>query len=414
MRHYLAIALISLVQPVFAQESLNPPLAEPGPRFEQLVPIESAKFLPAGLMEGRLHKVQPMATNDGLYNTYAIETATEIIDASGTVATAEYIRELYAIDHLRKISAGEEFGKAIERAGKAKVQSAVGVVRDPIGTVKNIPKGASRFFGRVGESLKSGKSEGEDSALASLAGVSKAKAQLAAKLGVDPYSGNQVLQEELNRVARAMAGGGLLIDAASAAVGGGAGAVVSAVGLNKTLQDTLVNSTPEDLRIINRKKLFAMGLDREAADEFLMHPHISPWHESIITDALARIGANPTAFLAAAKQALTPEDARYYQRLAQVLAKYHEEKAPIRDLVVRDGLVCALDRDGTLVVPLSCDQAIWTARASQRADYFSQLGSQTPQIKSLAVWVDGRVSDRFKEELTKRKVSVTTDVLGWH
>jgi hypothetical protein len=47
--------------------------------------------------------------------------------------------------------------------------------------------------------------------------------------------------------------GGLLVNAATAAVGGPAGDVLTGLNVNQTLQQTLVNSTPDDLRILNRK-----------------------------------------------------------------------------------------------------------------------------------------------------------------
>ena len=96
--------------------------------------------------------------------------------------------------------------------------------------------------------------------------------------------------------------------------------------MNEALQATLVNSPPSELRIINRKKLFALGMNRENADEFLMHPWYSPWQETIIVDALNTIGRDPTAFLDRACRALTEQDANYFQRLAQVLASYHKTK----------------------------------------------------------------------------------------
>src|SRR6202012_753106 len=117
---------------------------------------------------------------------------------------------------------------------------------------------------------------------------------------------------------------------ATSAASGGAGAALTVVGVNQTLSDTLTNSTPEDLRIINRKKLLALGVDRKLADEFLMHPWFSPWHETITTDALGSIGVNPTAFLRDCVQALTSEDAFYFQRVAQILSTYHSKAAPLR------------------------------------------------------------------------------------
>lgn len=380
--------------------------------FEAGGAVPAADFVPAAMMSGALHHVGVHAFNDGLHNTYFLYTPGAEIEVTGTPALLVRIRELYALDYLRGLSKTEEFGKALANAGKAKLESAVGVVRDPFGTIKNVPKGASRFFGRLGEGMKGGKSKGEAGAIDSIAGVGKAKAQLAAKLGVSPYTTNEALQQELTNTARAMAGGGLVISAATSLASGGAGAALTVVGVNQTLQETLINSTPEDLRIINRKKLLALGVDRALADEFLVHPWFSPWHETITTDALAQIGVNPSAFLADAVRALTPEDAFFFQRVAQILARYHATSAPLRAIRFEGGIITALDQNGTLVVPVSLDYAIWAERTARRAEEFAAIDKSRGDIKALALWTDGQVSDRLRDELKKRGITWRTDALS--
>ena len=401
----LHVALLALASPLRAQTDDAAFLTQFEKTFEPGGITDAKLFVPAEQMSGPLHRVSSHADNDGLRNTYFLFSGREQTEVAGTPALLERIREIYALDYLRGLSKTEEFGKAIGKSVGEKVESAAGIVRDPIGTVKNVPKGASRFFGRIGEGLKRGKSEGEEGALASLAGVGKAKAQLAAKLGVNPYTTNEELQRELTATARAMAGGGLVVSMAASAVSGGAGAALSVVGVNETLQNTLINSTPEDLRLINRKKLLALGVNRALADEFLMHPWFSPWHETITTDALARIGVNPTAFLENAVKALTPEDAFFFQRIAQILARYHTEAAPLRAIRFERGIVCALDRDGTLVVPVSLDYAIWAERTARRAEEFTALAKSGGDIKGLALWTDGQISERLTAELQQRHIA---------
>src|SRR5437763_16829707 len=111
--------------------------------------------------------------------------------------------------------------------------------------------------------MKGGTAQGEGKAVQNMIGVSKAKIALAVKLGVSPYSYNQELQTQLTSNARAIALGGLVVSAATAAVVGPAGDVLMGLNVNQTLQQTLVNSTPDDLRIVNRKKLFALNVTRE-------------------------------------------------------------------------------------------------------------------------------------------------------
>jgi hypothetical protein len=411
-KHIIAIFTF-LATTALAQVDTSPsPLAASAAKpFETAGPVDTKKFIPAESMKGKLHSVDPKAYNDTMGNTYKLYAEGSEFDVLTTLMLRVRIREVYAIAKLREMEKGKEFANAMAKAGQQKIEGVVGIVTNPIGTIKNVPRGASRFFGRIGESLKGGRSEDEGNAIQNLSGVQKAKVALAAKLGVSPYSTNQELQKELTDNARAMALGGLVVSAATAAVGGTAGDVVTLLNVNQGLQQTLVNSTPSDLRIINRKKLFDLGVSRENADALLMHPWYSPWVETITVDALSSIGVDPTDFLAQAVTALDEDDAMYFERLAQVLAAYQMTKAPLQSIQSQNGTVFALDNNGILVVPLSCDYAVWAEGPASRVEAFSAAAKGRPEVKGLALWVDGKVSDRGLEELKARNIDVVTGVL---
>jgi hypothetical protein len=407
----IALAFSLLATTAFAQTTPSP--APPATTFESAGRVDAKMFLPQDLLKGRLHTVGEQAENDGLLNTYFLYVGDNAFEVTTGAALRIKIRELYAIDQLRGMSKTEEFTKALSKAAKQKADSVVGIVKDPIGTIKRVPQGASRFFGRIGDSFKAATSgEGGGNTMQSISGVEKAKASLAAKLGVSPYSTNQELQEQLTNAARAMAGGGLALSIVTMPIGGAAGGVISVINVNQTLQQTLVTSTPDELHALNRKKLVALGTSRETLDEFLQHPWYSPWHETIITDALATIGADPTQFLAMANRALTEHDANYFQSLAQILARYHKAKTPLSSIGLENDRICAMDSQGILVIPLSCDYAIWSEHAAARVEAFSQLPQGRSEIKGLALWVDGKVSERAAQELKSRKIDLATDVLA--
>jgi hypothetical protein len=411
-KHIIAV-LTFLTTTALAQvdNSTSPVPAPAAKPFETAGLVDTKKFIPAEAMKGKLHSVDPKAYNDTMGNNYKLYAEGSEFDVLTTLMLRVRIREVYAINTLTQMKKGKEFANAMARAGEQKVQGVVGIVTNPIGTIKGVPMGASRFFGRIGESLKGGRSDEEGSALQNLSGVQKAKVALAVKLGVSPYSTNQELQKELTANARAMAAGGLVVSAATAAVGGPAGEVITLLNVNQTLQQTLVNSTPSDLRIINRKKLFDLGVTRENADALLMHPWYSPWVETITVDALSSIGVDPTAFLSQAVTALSEDDAMYFERLAQVLAAYQMTKAPLQSIQQQNGTVFALDNNGILVVPLSCDYAVWAAGPASRVEAFVAAAKSRPEVKGLALWVDGKVSDRGLEELRARNIEVVTGVL---
>ncbi len=95
-----------------------------------------------------------------------------------------------------------------------------------------------------------------------------------------------------------------------------------------------------------------------------------------------------------------------------MLARYHTAQAPLRSIRLANGVICAQDRDGVLVVPLSCDYAIWAERAARRAEEFVAFAHSNSNITGLALWVDGNVSQRLAQELAARNIALKTDALG--
>ena len=74
--------------------------------------------------------------------------------------------------------------------------------------------------------------ESQDGKLAGAIGVSDAKRKLAVQLHVDPYTSNEALQSELDRVARAQTLGGLTLDVGSFFITGPASIALTAVGIS--------------------------------------------------------------------------------------------------------------------------------------------------------------------------------------
>jgi hypothetical protein len=104
----------------------------------------------------------------------------------------------------------------------------------------------------------------EGNAVENMTGFSKTKRDLAIKLGVDPYSTNEVFQSELNKVAWPAFLGKFTVNLGMAAVGGVA---LSAANWTNTLTDTLRDKSPTELRLMNLGLLMNnMGVSRATAD----------------------------------------------------------------------------------------------------------------------------------------------------
>jgi hypothetical protein len=280
-------------------------------------------------------------------------------------------------------------------------------VRDPVTAVKKVPQGASRFFGKVKGFLSEDEEDADQKSspgdtIKGLLGVDDEKRKLAARLGVDVYSRNQALQDELDRVAKATAGGGLAFDIGTLPVGGAAGIGLTIIGIEQTVDSLINDSSPDSLRKWNEENLLKLGANRDLIIQFLNHPWYTLKQATTVTASLNKTETNPDLFLENANKALTEQDARYFEQVAQLLAAYSQKVAPLQSLRLQDELLCAVDRNGVLLVPVSLDYAIWTAAAAQRVDALAGLAGSDSNIKSIQIWTDGKASERVKAELGKR------------
>jgi hypothetical protein len=384
---------------------------EPGSgTYESPGPVDAASFIAPVPLQGPGYSVYPQGYNDGLMNRYQITLSSGAkLEVLGTEALLERIVEAAAIEDLRRVSSSENFGKALGKAGGDKLKAAGSAIMNPLKTLGSVPKGASRFFGKIGEGLKGGASEYEDKAYADLAGAAQAKRQLAAKYGVNPYSTNPELQDELNKVAWVQAGvGGAINIGLSAATGGAAGLAVTAVNANTRMYNRVRDEDPANLRIENRKKLLELGLTREQTEPLLKHPAFSPMHETIICDALAALGrnVNVAGFIQTATIAQAEEDAFFFQRSAQLMKLYHQTEAPIVRLVPSRLIMLCEDAQGRVFLPVPLDFAIWFPRIAGRME---ELGPQLAG-KQLVIWTTGQMSQRLQQEFQARKIAFKTGV----
>ena len=378
-RFYLNVLPTALV---LSAGSLGASEAPQADQYETPGPVNAQDFLPKSAFSGKKIFVEKAAQNDGLQNTYRIR-------AGG----GEY----------------EIKARGLKESAKGTYQTGKEIVRDPGGALKKVPEGASKFFGKVKgffsddeEDAGQGAASGET--VKGILGVDKAKRKLAARLGVDVYSRNQVLQDELDRVASATAGGGVAFDIGTLPIGGAVGIGLTVIGVQQTV-DSLVNeSSPISLRDWNEENLIKLGANQDLVFQFINHPWYTLRQITVITTSLVTTKVNPDLFLESANKALTPADGRYFEQVAELLAVYSQKTAPLQSLRLQDGLLCAIDTNGVLIVPVSLDYAIWTAKVAQRADDLAHLPVDEPTLKGVQICTDGKASERVKSELSKRKI----------
>lgn len=379
---------LALLGPLEAQQGQAAP-----PAYDQAGYYPTSLLAPDVPLSGDQFKVRSKGYDDGLVATYWVDANDgTTYRAVGKGQLYQRIAEIYAIAKLREMDSGQQFGDAAGNTAKNTVTAVGDTLSDPGKFIKGIPQGASKFFGSIGEGLKGGHSEYEGKAYSNVLGQSKAKRMLAVQLGVSPYSTNETLQKELNRVGWSKAGGALTINLAVSAIPAGAGL---GLNMNRNLQTQIAEKDPNQLNIMNRKKLLSLGVSHETADLLLQHEWYSPVHRTVITEALASLGPDhgQDIFLKTAARAGSEVDANYFQEMAQLIEKYNQSENPVQTLLRSGNTVSFIDSKGTWVFPVPFDYALWTATVHERAT--RAFAARKPG-EPLLFYTTGRLSEAAK------------------
>jgi hypothetical protein len=287
----LAVAMLLLLLVCPFRSAVSEDAAPPEPGYETPGPVNAVDFLPKSAFVGKKQFIEKTAWNNGLQNTYRIRAGQEEYEVTGREAALEFLQELRAIGRLRQISTAQGVTRDLGQSAKATYQTGKQIVRDPVAAAKKVPEGASRFFGKIKNVFTQDEENTEKTSMSDtikgFLGVADAKRKLAAQLGVDVYSRNQELQKELDRVASAMAGGGLAFSVGTMPIGGVAGFGLTVIGVEQTVDSLIKESSADDLRKWNRQNLAKLGAKPDLIAQFLDHPWYSPRQETIITASLS-------------------------------------------------------------------------------------------------------------------------------
>ncbi len=403
------IALLLLTPFSLLGQSVSAPTGTEEP------PILSAKeILKPDFLAGDGFTVQDEVPTSTGRNRYLITSEYGEFEADGNIMLERRIREVAAIRKLKEVSRTDEYKKALKAAARSPLVVAKDVVTNPVGTITGIPKGLFRFANRAGQSVKERtqgreRSQYEDSNAASLVGFSKAKRTIAIQLGADPYSSNETLQRELNGIAWATFAGKMTFSLATMPIGGAAGLALTGTGLTNTLNQTLVDLAPADLRLRNLKAMLAMGCDRAMANRFNNSTAFSPSVQTAIVMNLETLNgvANRAAFVDLAGSEATDEgDALFYLGTSRVLAELHAKK-PLARLQQVGRIPVAVQKDGRAVVAIQWDYAAWTDKA---ANFIGLLQASDFGKKNtgLTIAISGDASPLAQQKLKEENIELVT------
>jgi len=372
----------------------------------------ASEVLPSNLRSGPHFKVQDRVAADGYMLRFTVTSDYGTFPVTGEYGLRKLIKEIQAIAALKKTGKGEAFVEGVRGKAQETVEFGANLVADPGSTLASVPKGVAKLFDNLATGLQKPAEPRRDTVGQQLLNVSDAKRKIAYDLGVDVYSSNRVLQNELDGLSKAQALGSLGV---SAAIPYGGGTVV---GLSRTSQTAgevnrqIRDESPSGLRNINERKLQSMGVDRSLTERFLNSTQLSPRHKTVIVASLEKLSGarGREAFINFALKADDEDSANFMQNMAEILAAYQQTVSSIQEITA-PGIVLARAANGTVMIPFPLDYGVWTVRAEKvvkttLANY--KTSGRTPA--KFELWVTGAVSPLARTQLDAQGIKVVEHV----
>lgn len=376
--------------------------------YEEPADRPVAQTLTPDLAASPYHTVRDPIKADGYMLHFNVDSKFGPYEVSGLGALRKLVRELYAIGELDKIKGTEAYAKQVKDSATAPLQFMGKLVTHPVDTMSGVPKGLYKAGEAGYASVSSPRDPSSDSRTATLLLQSGKKREYAAKLGVDPYSSNKVLQKELNSLGWAAALGSWTVSVGTMPIGGPAGAAISLTKFGDAVGDYLKVEGPGDLRARNEKRLAEMGISTDLVKRFLDHKAFTPRHDTIITESLAGLGPvrGREVVLEAALKAEDEVDANLYMAIAQILRGYHATVSPLTEIRPLSGLLIAQSQGGAALIAFPLDYGVWRQSGDQLSDQV-KTGYTAPGFNGkFEIWVTGTVSPQAKQNFAAKNVTV--------
>lgn len=375
----------------------------------------SAKdVLPAAQVAGPNYTVSDPVVADGYMYQFKVKSPYAVFDVTGTGALRKLEREIWAIGQLKQVTKSKAFLKSLkDQAGKPLV-FAKDVVTKPGETLSGVPKGVGRLFSNATTAITNKKDPSQESTTKELLLVGSFKRDYAARYDVDPYSSNQVLQDELDKIGKAAAYGSWTASAAMMPISGPASTVITVTSLSKSFNNIVAAEPPSRIRVINEEKLKQMGVADDVAKRYLDHPTYTPRQDLLLVDSLHRLGAatGRDAYLTAAMAAADEVEANFFVNMAQTLRGYHEKQSPITGITMIGPLTVAQTQAGPAMIPFALDHGVWTANADKLSQELKTSYRAPGFNGAFDFWVTGTLSPTGKKELQARGFTVVEQVGG--
>lgn len=367
-----AIAAAALHQAAFAQAPAT---------FETPVVLHAADLIPAQWMQGNSHRVRDQVVTDGFMAHFTVDTDFGPFEAIGVPEVQRKIIEINAIRKLTDTSKSDLFAEGLKRSIEQPIDAVKNIVKNPVKSVKQAPKTVGHFFSKIGSSIERGANKikqqqdsgegtaeematGVNETMKNAAGFDKARLDTARQLGVDPYSDNKRLQDEIDTVTWAFFAGGLPLRIGAAALS--AGIAVTATNMVGIPEDTYAH-TQAELALMDAKSLTSMGIKQADIKAFQIQRCLSTTRRHRIVRSLETLAhaKGRGSIIQLANSCQTTRQADFLiSGLFMLEARQRAGSADYQELHVFGRLPAAMTASGVLEVPAPVDHVTWTEQVA--------------------------------------------------
>lgn len=380
----------------------------------------SNQVIPEELRAGERFEVAPICHVVNFGYEFRLNTDWGVYEVRGLDMLRKRIHEVAAMEKLEEIGKTKAFVTSFSEALKDPVVNTWSVAKRPIKTVRGIPGGVMRYLKGKFYEVRRGsekvaakakfkrsveKKESEPTTVPQKVtgtakrvgsttrklgrrhlGFEKAKRAWSRRLKVDPYTTNEYLQVELERIAWA------------SSVGSFAGefAIPSSAALSYALQaqEMVWTQSPTELERLNFNALSDMGVDHSALLVFNDLDHYTLSEKTLLVLALESLEVNGRLDLARLLLEIESRDeAMLMVKIVSAMGNYHRLVEPIAEISIRRGMATANLESGRMILPLALDYLHWEPAIAEA------LLSDELQSDSRTLLIEGKASAIAKRRL---------------
>ena len=360
-------------------------LAPPLSAFEKAMYFRASEILPAPLLSGPHHRVREYAEADGYLIHFTVDSDYGVYQCSGLSELRRRISEIEAIAELVSVSKSDLFAEGLRKSVESPVNAVKNIADDPGAALKQVPHSVGHFFSKVGSGIgnaarkagdktqnespsppSGGLGRGVGKPIKGVAGFDKAKLECARQLGIDPYTDNARLQEEMEKVAWTFFAGGLPLKIGVSLASAGASRAVGAaefVGLPEDLYEL----TSSELDFRDRNSLKSMGVTVEKIDALFANPSLPRSVRHSMINMLVDCDAPGRTEIVGQILACDSAWRAHFLDDALKLLRWRHRQSPYRGWTVHGHLAVGLTSDGAVEVPAPIDFVIWTPEVADFA-----------------------------------------------